>query len=83
MYTDMTDRDEVPLAGVIYVTGKRRRGDIAETADHLRLPLGLVQAAVAYYGAFVDEIDEWIKRNEHEATHAHNAWLAGQAALQR
>ena len=25
MYTDMTDGDEVPLAGVIYVTGKRRR----------------------------------------------------------
>ena len=57
-------------------------GDIAETAEHLHLPLGLVQAAVAYYGSFADEIDDWIKRNEHEATRAHNAWLAGQAALQ-
>ena len=63
---------------------KDNDGDIAETADHLHVALGLVQAAIyAYYGAFVEEIDEWIKRNEHEATHAHNAWLAGQAALQR
>jgi uncharacterized protein (DUF433 family) len=60
---------------------KDNEGDIAETADHLHLRLGLVQAAVAYYGAFVGEIDEWIKRNEREATQAHTAWLAGQAAL--
>jgi uncharacterized protein (DUF433 family) len=58
-------------------------GDVAETASHLQLSLGLVQAAVAYYGAFVDEIDEWIERNEREAAHAHEAWLAGQAALRR
>jgi hypothetical protein len=58
-------------------------GDIAETASYLQLSLGLVQAAVTYYGAFVDEIDEWIERNEREAEHAHEAWLAGQAALRR
>jgi hypothetical protein len=62
---------------------KDNEGDIPETAEHLQLPLGLVQAAVTYYGAFVDEIDDWIKRNEREAAHAHDAWLAGQAALQR
>ena len=67
----------------VIATVKDNDGDIAETADHLHLSLGLVQAAVAYYGAFVDEIDDWIKRNEHEATNAHSAWLAGQAALQR
>ena len=67
----------------VIATVKDNDGDIAETAEHLHLPLGLVQAAVAYYGAFVDEIDDWINRNEHEATQAHNAWLAGQAALQR
>jgi hypothetical protein len=61
---------------------KDNDGDTAQTADHLQLPLGLIQAAVAYYGAFVDEIDDWIKRNEHDAAHAHDAWLAGQAALQ-
>ena len=62
---------------------KDNDGDVAETAEHLRLSLGLVQAAVTYYGAFVGEIDDWIKRNEHQAAYAHNAWLAGQAALQR
>jgi uncharacterized protein (DUF433 family) len=55
--------------------------DVAETADYLQLPLGLVQAAVTYYGAYRDEIDEWIERNAREAAEAHAAWLAGQAAL--
>jgi uncharacterized protein (DUF433 family) len=55
--------------------------DIARTAEYLQLPLGLVQAAVTYYGAHRDEIDEWIERNEREAAEAHAAWLAGQAAL--
>ena len=62
---------------------KDNDGDIAETADHVHLPLGLVQAAVTYYGAFADEVDDWIKRNEQEVTRAHDAWLAGRAALQR
>jgi uncharacterized protein (DUF433 family) len=55
--------------------------DIARTAEYLQLPLGLVQAAVTYYGAHRDEIDEWIERNEREAAEAHAAWLAGHAAL--
>lgn len=62
---------------------KDNDGDLAETASFLQIALGLVQAAVAYYGAFVGEIDEWIDRNEHEAAQAHGAWLAGQAALRR
>ena len=62
---------------------KDNNGDIAETSSYLQLALGLVQAAVAYYGAFVSEIDEWIERNEHEAAEARAGWLAGQAALQR
>lgn len=61
---------------------KDNGGDIAETAEYLQLALGLVQAAVAYYGAFASEIDQWIDRNEREAAEAHGAWLAGQAALQ-
>lgn len=62
---------------------KDNDGDIAETAAYLRLALGLVQATVAYYGAFVAEVDEWIERNEHEAAESRAGWLAGQAALQR
>jgi uncharacterized protein (DUF433 family) len=58
-------------------------GDVAATADYLEVPLGLVQAAVTYYGAYADEIDEWIELNRRASQQAHSAWLAGQAALQR
>jgi hypothetical protein len=58
-------------------------GDPAEAARYLEIPLGLVQAAVAYYGAYTDEIDQWIALNEQEAAEAHAAWNAGQAAVRR
>lgn len=58
-------------------------GDAAETARYLEMPLGLVQAAVAYYGAYPDEIDQWIDLNEQEAAEAHAAFTAGQAAVRR
>lgn len=58
-------------------------GDVGETADYLGMSLGLVQAAVGYYGAHPAEIDEWIASNARETTEAHAAWLAGQAALRR
>jgi len=45
------------------------------------MALGLVQAAVTYYGAFQAEIDERIERNERAMAEARTAWLAGQAAL--
>src|SRR5206468_2840333 len=32
-------------------------GDVGAAADYLELPLGLLQAAVSYYGAFPEEID--------------------------
>jgi len=56
-------------------------GDVAEAARYLEMPLGLVQAAVTYYGAYPDEIDQWIDLNEQEAADAHAAWTAGQAAV--
>ena len=58
-------------------------GDEREAAEYLQIPLGLVQAAVAYYGAYRDEIDEWIEVNARESEAAHQAWLAGQQALRR
>lgn len=58
-------------------------GDVGRAADHLQMALGLVQAAVTYYGAYPDEVDHWMQRNEREAAEAHAAWLAGQAALRR
>ncbi|MGH3397701.1 MAG: hypothetical protein ACRDPO_23715 [Streptosporangiaceae bacterium] len=56
-------------------------GDAAETARYLELPLGLVQAAVTYYGAYPDEVDQWIDLNAEEAAEAHAAFSAGQAAI--
>jgi len=58
-------------------------GDLAETARYLEIPLGLVQAAVTYYGAYREEIDEWIELNAQEVAEAYAAWSAGQAAVRR
>jgi uncharacterized protein (DUF433 family) len=58
-------------------------GDLRAAADYLELPVGLVQAAVAYYGAYPEEIDEWIEANRRETEGARGAWLGGQAALGR
>jgi uncharacterized protein (DUF433 family) len=58
-------------------------GDAAETARYLEIPLGLVQAAITYYGAYTGEIDQWIEANEQEAAEARAAWMAGKAAVQR
>jgi uncharacterized protein (DUF433 family) len=67
----------------VIATVRDNDGDVREAADYLQMPLGVVQAAVSYYGAHPEEIDQWIERNEREATEAQAAWLAGQAALRR
>jgi uncharacterized protein (DUF433 family) len=58
-------------------------GDPAEAAGFLEIPLGMVQAAIAYYGAYTDEIDELIEDNEREAAEAYATFIAGQAAVRR
>ena len=58
-------------------------GDPAEAARYLEIPLGLVQAAIAYYGAYTAEIDQLIDLNAQETEEAHAAFLAGQAAVRR
>lgn len=67
----------------VIATVQDNSGDAAETARYLEIPLGLVQAAITYYGAYREEIDEWIELNAQEAAEAHTAWVAGQAAVQR
>lgn len=67
----------------IIATVRDNNGDAAEAARYLEIPLGLVQAAITYYGAYKEEIDEWIELNENEVAEAHAAWAAGQAALRR
>ena len=58
-------------------------GDAAQTARYLEIPLGFVQAAITYYGAYTGEIDQWIEANEQEAAEASAAWTAGQAAVRQ
>ena len=58
-------------------------GDAAETARYLELPLGLVQAAISYYGAYRDEIDQWIEANEQQVAEAQAAWSAGRDAVRQ
>ena len=65
----------------IIATVRDNDGDAAETARYLEIPLGLVQAAISYYGTYRDEIDQWIEANEQQAAEAHAAWSAGQDAI--
>jgi len=67
----------------VIIVIRDNEGDERAAADYLEIPLGLVQAAVAYYGAYPTEIDEWIELSARESEAAHAAWLAGQAALKR
>jgi uncharacterized protein (DUF433 family) len=67
----------------VVATVRDNDGDLAEAARYLEMPLGLVQAAVAYYGAYPDEIDQWIDLNTQETAEAHAAYAAGQAAARR
>ena len=67
----------------VIATVRDNGGDAAEAARYLEIPLGLVQAAITYYGAYQDEIDQWIKANEQEAAEASAAWSAGQAAVKQ
>src|SRR5580704_18728858 len=67
----------------VIATVRDNGGDAAEAAHYLEIPLGLVQAAITYFGAYPDEIEQWIDLNEQEAAEAHAAWTAGQAAVQR
>ena len=47
----------------------------------MRIPAGLVEAAVAYYGEYQDEIDREIQLNEAEYERGRAAAAAGEQAL--
>lgn len=56
-------------------------GSVAEAAEYLQIPTGLVQAAVAYYGEYGEEIDAEIAANEAEDERGRAAAAAGERAL--
>jgi uncharacterized protein (DUF433 family) len=56
-------------------------GSVGEAAEYLEVPTGLVEAAVAYYGEYRDEIDQEIALNEAEYERGRAAAIAGEQAL--
>jgi uncharacterized protein (DUF433 family) len=66
----------------VIATVRDNGGDLEEAASYLGVPLGLVQAAVAYYGDYRDEIDAEIELNEAEWERGYRAWEAGRQALE-
>ena len=66
----------------VVATVRDNENDLAETASYLGISLGLVEAAVNYYGEYRDEIDEQIADNEAEYERGYRASEAGREALQ-
>lgn len=65
----------------VIATVRDNEGDLPATADYLQIPLGNVEAAVAYYGAFKQEIDRAIAQNEEDSRSAVESLSAGRQAL--
>jgi uncharacterized protein (DUF433 family) len=65
----------------IIATVRDNGGSTGAAADYLQLPLGLVEAAVIYYGEYREEIDSEIDVNEAEYERGRAAVAAGERAL--
>lgn len=65
----------------VIATVRDNEGSITEAAEYLQIPAGLVEAAVAYYGEYRDEIDAEIDLNEAEYERGRAAAAAGEQAL--
>jgi uncharacterized protein (DUF433 family) len=50
----------------VIATIRDNTGSLSEAAEYVQIPAGLVEAAVAYYGEYRDEIDREIELNEAE-----------------
>lgn len=65
----------------VIATVRDNDGSMAEAAEYLQVPTGLVEAAAAYYGEYQDEIDAEIELNEAEYERGRAAAAAGEQAL--
>lgn len=65
----------------VIATVRDNEGSLAEAAAYLEIPLGLVEAAVSYYGEYRDEIDGEIAVNEAEYEQGRAAAASGKRAL--
>lgn len=65
----------------VITTVRDNDGSIEDAAAYLQIPVGLIQAAVAYYGEYQVEIDSEIEINEDEYQRGLDAAVAGERAL--
>ena len=65
----------------VIATVRDNDNDPDEAAAYLEIAPGLVQAAVAYYGDYREEIDAEIALNQAEWERGYAAWEAGKRAL--
>lgn len=65
----------------VIATVRDNDNDLVRAASYLEIEPGLVQAAVAYYGDYREEVDEEIAANEAEWERGYAAWEAGRRAL--
>ena len=65
----------------VIATVRDNGGLVAEAAAYLEVPVGLVEAAVSYYGEYQTEIDEEIGLNEAEYERGLAAVAVGERAL--
>jgi len=65
----------------VIATVRENDNNPEETAAYLEIAPGLVQAAIAYYGEYRDEIDAEIALNQAEWERGYAAWEAGKQSL--
>jgi len=65
----------------VIATVRDNNGSMADAAEYLEIPAGLVEAAVSYYGEYQHEIDKEIELNEAEYERGRAAAAAGEQAL--
>lgn len=67
----------------IIETLRQNENSIAETAEYLDIAPAQVEAAVRYYAAYRDEVDEWIEQSRAIAERERELWRRQQDALAR
>lgn len=67
----------------IIETLRQNENSIAETAEYLDISPAQVEAALRYYAAYRDEVDEWIEQSRAIAERERELWRRQQDALAR
>ncbi len=65
----------------VIATVRDNDGSLTEAGDYLQVPVGLVEAAVSYYGEHREEIDREVELNEAEYERGRAAAARGKRAV--